>query len=96
MIERKCLACGTWNKDERFCTNCGNAIHPDEILKIEAEKKRIEEANKPKDQFDILAEKMKNHRSGFVRFTYRVMQTIGMIFAAVGAFFAWLVAMANG
>lgn len=96
MIERKCLNCGTWNKDEDFCTNCGAPISPKEIEKKEAQEKRIEEANKPKDKFDLLAERMKEHDSAFVRFLYKVAYSIGMVFAAIGGFFAWLVAMANG
>lgn len=96
MIERKCLNCGTWNKDEKFCTHCGNAIAPEEIEKIEIAKKREEEARKPKDKYEILAEKMKTHNSVIVRFMYKVMYSIGMVFGAIGAFFAWMVAMANG
>ncbi len=96
MIERKCLSCGTWNKDEDHCTNCGNPISPEQIIKVETKKKKEEEANKPKDKFDLFAERMKNHESSFMRFIYKVGYSIGMVFAAIGGFFAWMVAMANG
>ena len=96
MIERKCLNCGTWNKDEDFCINCGSPISPEEIDRVETKKKIEEEKNKPLDGWDLLMEKMKNHRSGFVRVMYKVMYSIGMVFAAIGGFFAWLIAMANG
>ena len=96
MIERKCLKCGTWNKDEDFCINCLEPISPVEIEKAETKAKLAEEANKPKDKFEILAEKMKNHDSVFIRFMYKIAYSIGMVFAAIGGFFAWMVAMANG
>lgn len=96
MIERKCLNCGIWNKDEDFCGNCGLPISPKEIDRVETNRKIEEEKNKPLDGWDLLMEKMKNHQSGFVRFLYKVMNSIGIVFAAIGGFFAWLIAMANG
>lgn len=96
MIERKCLNCGTWNKEEDFCTNCGVPISPKEIERKEAQKKKVEEANKPKDKFELLIERMKEHDSVFVRFFYKVVHSIGVVFATIGGLLAWLVAMANG
>ena len=96
MIERKCLNRGTWNNDEKYCTNCGSPIDPKEIKRLDDEKKRIEEENKPKDKFDLFVEKMKNHQSIFVRILYKIGYSIGMVFTAIGAFLAWMVAMANG
>jgi hypothetical protein len=96
MIERKCLKCGTWNKDEDRCTNCNEPLSPKEIDRVETKKKEIEAANQPKDKWQLMAERMKNHESGFVRFIYKVGYSIGMVFAAIGGFFAWMVAMANG
>ena len=95
MLERKCLECGNWNKDEKFCTNCNNAIAPEEIIKVEEKKKRIEEANKPKDKWQVIAEKLKTHKSPFVRAVYKIGYSIGLVFAAIGGFFAWMLAMAN-
>ncbi len=96
IVERKCLSCGTWNKDEDFCTNCGTAISQKQIDKETAEKRRIEEANRPKDKFQLFMENLKNHRFLLFRFFYKVLYTIGVIFAIIGGFFAWIVAMANG
>jgi ferredoxin len=96
MIERKCLSCGTWNKDEDHCTNCGNPISPTEIVKVETKRKREEEANKPPDKFQVFADRMKNHKYFLMRVIYRIGYSIGVVFAALGAFFAWMVAMANG
>tara|TARA_B110000046_G_scaffold122960_1_gene129509 strand:- start:190 stop:309 length:120 start_codon:yes stop_codon:yes gene_type:complete len=39
---------------------------------------------------------MKNHKYFVMRAIYRIGYSIGMLFAALGAFFAWMVAMANG
>ena len=96
MIERKCLHCGTWNKDEQFCNNCNEALSPEEIEKVEMKKKRIEAANKPKDKFDLFAERLKTHKYLFMRILYQVGYSIAVVFGAIGAFFAWMVAMANG
>lgn len=96
MIERKCLSCGTWNKEEDHCTNCGNAISPKEIVKVETQRKRREEANKPPDKFEVIAERMKNHNYFFIRILYKIGYSIGLVFAGIGAFMAWIVAMANG
>jgi len=96
MIERKCLECGTWNHDENFCTNCGIPISPKEIVKAETLKKKLIEEQKPKDAFDRFTEKLENHRYLFVRIIYKIGYSITVVFGAIGAFFAWMVAMANG
>lgn len=96
MIERKCLQCGTWNKDEDRCLNCGAPLSPKEIDRVETQKKKVAEASKPKDKWELMAEKMKNHESGFIRFLYKVAYSIGLVFAAIGGFFAWMIAMLNG
>jgi hypothetical protein len=41
-------------------------------------------------------DRMKHHQSVFVRVMYKVIYSIGIVFAAIGGFFAWLIAMANG
>jgi hypothetical protein len=96
MIERKCLSCGTWNKEEDNCIQCGNPISPKEIIKIETKRKKLEEANKPATKFEIFAESLKKHKYFLVRMIYKIGYGIGIIFAAIGAFIAWGVAMANG
>lgn len=96
MIERKCLSCGTWNNDEANCKACGAPVSPEAINKVEEAKRKEEEANKPKDKFDQFAEKLKNSESFFLRAIYKIGYSIGMVFAAIGGFFAWMVAMANG
>lgn len=95
MVERKCLNCGTWNNDEKYCKQCGEAVHPEEIVLVEAKAKRLAEENKPKDKFEIFAEKCKNHKYGIVRAAYQLVYGIGVVLGAIGGFLAWLVAMAN-
>ena len=96
MIERKCPNCGTWNKDEDFCINCQTAISPKEIDKIETEIKRLEEINRPKDKFDILAEDLKNHKYFVGRLIYKIGRLVGLFFGVLGGFLAWVIAMLNG
>lgn len=95
MVERKCLQCGTWNTDEKYCKKCGNPIEHEEIVRLEEKAKRIAELNKPKDKYELFVEKCKNHNNFIVRIGYHIMHTIGVVFAAIGAFMAWLIAMAN-
>lgn len=96
MIERKCLACGQWNQSENRCTNCNNPISPEEITRVEEKIKLEIERNIPKTNFELFVERMKNHRYLFVRIIYKISYSITLVFAAIGGFFAWMIAMANG
>lgn len=96
MIERKCPHCGSWNGNEDYCKNCGEAISHEVLEKIRYEKLTQEAQNKPPDKFDLFAAKLKNHRFFLLRWVYQIGYSIGMVFAAIGAFLAWMVAMANG
>ena len=58
-------------------------------------KKRIEEANKPKDKFELFAEKLKDHKYFLMRLIYKIGYSVGLVFAAIGGAIAWIVAMAN-
>jgi len=96
MIERKCLNCGTWNTIEDCCKTCGKPISQREIERVDAREKRIIELQKPKDAFQLFAEKLKNHRYFLVRVIYRIGYSITLVFGVIGAFFAWMIALANG
>ena len=96
MIEIKCLNCGTWNKDKHFCSNCNQAISQKEIVKKEIALKKIEEENKPPSKTQIISSKLKNHKYFLVRVFYKILYSIGLVFAAIGAFLAWMVAVSNG
>lgn len=95
MIERKCLKCNTWNKDEDFCVNCGEPLSPKEIEKAEAiaRKEKAAKEYKP-DKLDIIQEKAKNSKYLLVRVAYKIGYSIGLVVMAIGSFFAWLVAWA--
>jgi hypothetical protein len=90
MIERKCRKCGTWNKDEDYCNNCGAVISLKEEERIETEIKIQEEKNKPKDKIDLFVEKYKNHNNIIVKGIFYIFYSIYLVFAAIGAFLAWL------
>ena len=96
MIERKCLHCGIWNTIEDCCKSCGQPISQREIDRVEALEKRAIELEKPKDAYQLFAEKLKNHRYLFVRIIYKIGYSITLVFGLIGAFFAWMIALANG
>ncbi len=96
MIERKCLNCGTWNTTEDRCKNCETAVSQLEIDRVKARERRLIEAQKPKDAFELFKEKLQNHRYLFVRIIYKIGYSIAFLFGAIGAFFAWMIALANG
>lgn len=96
MIERKCLKCKTWNKDEKFCTNCGAALAPEEIIREEDEKKSALEALKKPDRLDILLHKAKHSRYLLVRILFYALYSVGVIVFAVASFVAYLVAWSPG
>lgn len=94
MIERKCLQCGTWNKDEDECLNCGNALSP---KAIEAEKEAIRKAQDPEKPslLDVYLEKAKKSKYWAVRVGYRILYSIAVFVGLLGALVAWMAALAN-
>ena len=95
MVERKCLECGTWNNDERFCKNCGKALHPEEVQaedfrKRDREAKELEEARK--DKLDRLLDRAKNSDKWIVRAAFYTVYSTWVIIFAVGGFFTYLIA----
>lgn len=96
MIERKCLKCNTWNGEEQFCTNCGAAVAPEQILKEEDQKKIEEELAKPKDWLDILIERARGSKYLLVRVGFYMLYSVAFIVAAIGSFFAYLIAWSVG
>lgn len=94
-VERKCPNCGTWNKDEDYCVNCGTVLSP-KIIEEKREKKREKRRYRPPTKFDLFIRKWKNSRFWLLRVLYRVLYTIGVIFFAIASFFAWIAASPNG
>ena len=95
MVERKCLNCNTWNKDEDYCINCGSPISPKAIDKQKADELAKIEANKVPSKIEIYQEKARNSKYLIVRAGYYVVYSIFVFLGAIGAFLAWLAAMAN-
>jgi len=95
-IERKCPTCTSWNSDNDYCVECGTLISP---VKIEEERERVREEirkNRPLSQTDIFVEKWKNSRFFLLRWLYKILYTIGVIFIGIASFFAWMAASPNG
>lgn len=96
MVERKCLTCGTWNKNEDFCINCGAAISPKEIEKLEEAKREAIRRNAPKDKLDIILEKAKNSKHWYVRFSFYVLYSISFVIFGIGSIITFIVAWVQG
>ncbi len=95
-IERKCPNCETWNSDNDYCTKCGTMISP---IKIEEERERVREEirqNAPLSKTDIFINNWKNSRFFLVRWLYKIVYTISVIFIGIASFFAWMAASPNG
>ena len=96
MIERKCLSCKTWNNEEDYCKNCGEALSP-KALDVKREKRLAdEEAAKVPSKVDVYLEKAKHSKYFLVRIVYYIVYSIFMIIGGLGAIMAWLTALANG
>ena len=95
-VERKCLKCNTWNKENDYCTKCGNAISPVVIEEIREKKREEIRKNTPPSKTDVFIDKWKNSQFFLLRWLYHILYTIAFIFFAIASFFAWLAASPNG
>ncbi len=95
-VERKCLQCGTWNKDNDYCSKCEAPISPILIETIREEKREEIRKNTPPSKVDKFIDGWKNSRFWLLRILYKVLYTIGVIFFSIAGFFAWLAASPNG
>jgi len=95
-IQRKCTSCGTWNLDNDYCSSCNTLISPI-IIEEEREKAREERRkNVPLSKTDIFINNWKNSRFFLLRWLYKIVYTISVIFIAIASFFAWMAASPNG
>jgi hypothetical protein len=95
-VERKCPNCSTWNSDLDNCASCGTLISP---VKIEEERERVREEvrqNKPLSKTDVFIDKWKNSRFFLLRWLYKILYTISVIFIGIASLFAWMAASPNG
>lgn len=96
MIERKCLKCQTWNNDEDYCKSCNAPLSPKALDKVRELRLAAEEAAREPDKIQIYQERAKNSKYFLVRVAYYIVYSIFVTIGAIGAFLAWLTAMANG
>ena len=95
-IERKCPKCGIWNSDNDFCVECGTVLSPI-IIEEEREKSREEiRKNTPLSKTDVFLNNWKNSRYFLLRWSYKILYTISVIFFGIASFFAWMAASPNG
>jgi len=96
MANRKCLECGEWNKDLDYCSNCNSPISAEAQSKAWTEQVQKEDAEKPKDKFDLFLERVSVHKNPLVRWTYLFFYSLWSIFAALLAFLLWATVGTNG
>ena len=68
-------------------------------IKIEEERERVREEirqNAPLSKTDIFINNWKNSRFFLVRWLYKIVYTISVIFIGIASFFAWMAASPNG
>lgn len=92
-VERRCRDCGAWNiNGETCCESCGTLISPEKI-RLEAEKKKATlELNRPPSFLDKLFSKWRNSRNPVVKASFYIVYGVWFTYAAVLAFFLWLIA----
>lgn len=95
-VQRKCTKCGTWNKDETHCVECGVLLDPVMIEEKREEEREERRRNIPPSKLDIFVEKWKNHPFFPIKALYYILYTIGFVFFAIASFFAWIAASPNG
>lgn len=92
----KCHACGTFNRNLDYCSNCGELINPTLIRKGKNDKRKQKHLEQLKKE-QIEAEnsviyKLRNHRFWLVRAFGNIVHSVWVILLAVGSFLAWLAA----
>ena len=92
MLERRCTKCNTWNGEEPFCKNCGNALSAAEISKIEDAQREEWQASQQKSKLDILYDKARYAKSPIVRALFWFIFSIAFVVFAISSFVAWMVA----
>lgn len=95
-MERKCTNCGTWNRNNDFCTQCAKAISPKELQKIDVVKKEKVARNARKGRLDLFVEKVKTSTNPFVIVLYKTVSFIWFVYMAILSFFLWFIAAGPG
>lgn len=96
-MERKCIKCGHWNDTiNDFCAKCSTPISPNELRKIDEQKREKQESEKPKSRIDLIVARVKNSKNPFVQMFYWVCYSLWMVHMAVITFFLWFIALGPG
>ncbi|MGV6861752.1 MAG: hypothetical protein ACWA41_08255 [Putridiphycobacter sp.] len=95
MLQIKCRKCKTWNDGGDYCVNCGAVISMKEEERLSIKKKKEEALNQPKDKFTLFIEKYKNHPNILIKGIFYIFYSVYMVFAAIGAFLAWITVMSQ-
>jgi hypothetical protein len=74
----KCPKCKTWNHDEDRCLSCGEVLNLDLQRAIVAESKRIEQANRPKDWYELYYDRIKASDKTSDRVMYYIINSVGI------------------
>lgn len=90
----KCTHCGTWNEKkestEFACTECGS------MIKNQLKERQSKQIQFDKDQLDKWMFTIKESDNGFIKASKKIGNVIYMIFMAIVAFIAWVVAVLPG
>lgn len=95
-IERKCLNCGTWNKANDFCTNCGSSISPQQITKERIEAREKEKREEKPSGVNVFLKKLKKSKNPFIKVTYYVLASLWAVYMFLLASVLYLSAVSNG
>jgi len=96
-VERRCSDCGAWNTNgEARCASCGALISPEKIRLEDEEKRAALELSRPPSFLDKFFSKWRNSRNPVVKAAFYFAYGIWLMYAAILAFFLWLVAAMPG
>ncbi|PKP18113.1 MAG: hypothetical protein CVU07_02625 [Bacteroidetes bacterium HGW-Bacteroidetes-23] len=92
----KCKACGSFNRNLDYCSNCGELINPALIREENIDKrkkKHLEQLKKEQVEAEnSFLNKLRNHRFWLFRAFGTILHSVWVILLAVGSFLAWLAA----
>ncbi|MBD3635861.1 MAG: hypothetical protein HUJ25_00855 [Crocinitomicaceae bacterium] len=95
MIERKCLNCGTWNKDEDYCVECKKPLSPKALDKEKEIQLRQEQKEAKPSKMEVYLNRARSSRYLLVRWGYYALYSLFVFVGLMGAVVAWMAAMAN-
>lgn len=96
-MERKCKACGTWNKKNvDHCISCGILISPEKIEQERRDAYEKEQQLRPPNKVDLWLERISNSKNPFVKVFYYIFYSIWFILMGLITIVIYLVAGTPG